>query len=250
MYRLGGFQPQGTVVSLLMFLTVSGTITVMTGSEWKRLGVLIVRRRVELGMNTREDLAQATGLSARMLADVEKARRTNFDPGALARIENTLQWQPGSITNILDGGHPVENPTELTPNPTNPARPSAGEDDIPEFLATAQLMWDTINDLAQSPDNDPDRTAKTHRALTTAADTLTDALLGLHVGPPAKPLIQEMAHKTFELTKEMQHKEEDGSLDDAQLRRLAVARITAATTAAIPTELKINRTHHNRQKSV
>lgn len=90
-----------------MFLGVSCSISLMASEEWKRLGNLVVRRRNELGMTTRESFAEATQLSSRMLGDVEKARRTNFDAGALARIEIALRWQSGSIDRILTGGDPV-----------------------------------------------------------------------------------------------------------------------------------------------
>lgn len=79
----------------------------MTDTEWKRLAALVVRRRVELGMKTTKSLADRAGLTARMLGDVENARRTNYSAGAKAQIENALRWADGSIDAVLTGGDPT-----------------------------------------------------------------------------------------------------------------------------------------------
>lgn len=78
----------------------------MTGAEWKRVGAHIVQRRIELGMKTTKSLAERTGLTPRMLGDIENARRTNYSAGTIAQIELALKWRPGSITDILAGGEP------------------------------------------------------------------------------------------------------------------------------------------------
>ncbi|MDJ0010147.1 hypothetical protein [Gordonia alkanivorans] len=88
----------------------------MTGPEWKRLAQLVVSRRIELGMKTTKALADAADLSARMVGDIENHRRTNYSPGARAQIENALEWEPGSINQVLDGADPtpVRRPAVLT----------------------------------------------------------------------------------------------------------------------------------------
>jgi transcriptional regulator with XRE-family HTH domain len=90
-----------------MFLLVSCTITGMSVDEWKRAGEKIIARRIALGMTTTTALAQRTGLSARMLGDIENARRQNFAKPTIAQIEHALEWAPGSIDSILSGGDPT-----------------------------------------------------------------------------------------------------------------------------------------------
>ena len=76
---------------------------------------------------------------------------------------------------------------------------------VPSFLDIARMTWTHVTDLAASPEGDPEREAKAARAIVTTADTLTDALLRLNVGPTARPLIQEMGHRSHELMKEQVH---------------------------------------------
>lgn len=89
-----------------MFPDVSCTITGMEKQDWERLGQLVVQRRIELGMRTREALADQAKLSTRLLADIEKGRRTSYSPGTMIILEQALQWHSQSVRNILDGGNP------------------------------------------------------------------------------------------------------------------------------------------------
>lgn len=73
---------------------------------------------------------------------------------------------------------------------------------VPDFLTVAEMTWEHVTDLADSPEGDPEREVKALRAIVTTADTLTDALLRLHVGPAARPLIQDMGHRSHELMKD------------------------------------------------
>nr|WP_046285135.1 helix-turn-helix transcriptional regulator [Mycobacterium sp. UM_NZ2] len=73
---------------------------------------------------------------------------------------------------------------------------------VPDFLAVARMTWERVNDLADSPDGDPDRDVKAGQAVVATADTLTDALLRLNVGPAARELIQEMGYRSHELMKD------------------------------------------------
>jgi hypothetical protein len=72
--------------------------------DWKRLGEHVVNRRVELDMPKRDDLATASGISYRILGDIETGRRDNFDRVTLAKLERALQWAPGSAVTIANGG--------------------------------------------------------------------------------------------------------------------------------------------------
>ncbi len=48
-------------------------------------------------MATAKALADATGLTPRVIGDIENARRTNYSVGTRAQIEQALEWSPGSI---------------------------------------------------------------------------------------------------------------------------------------------------------
>lgn len=74
--------------------------------DWVRLGEYVVRRRVERGFRTRGDLADAVQVSARLLGDIEKGRRGNFDPATIAALESALDWETGSVRRIVEGGEP------------------------------------------------------------------------------------------------------------------------------------------------
>lgn len=73
---------------------------------------------------------------------------------------------------------------------------------VSDFLTVAELTWEHVTDLADSPEGDPEREVKALRAIVTTADTLTDALLRLHIGPAARPLIQDMSYRSHELMKD------------------------------------------------
>lgn len=73
------------------------------GVDWVGLGQAVVNRRVELGFARRQALATAAPMSERILSDIEKARRTSYDPATFARLEQALLWPPGTVTRILKG---------------------------------------------------------------------------------------------------------------------------------------------------
>lgn len=94
-----------------MFPSVSWMIgSVTQEQDWERLARLVVAARVAHGMHTREQLAKAADFSTRFLGDIERARRTNYDPIYLARLEKALGWLPGSVDAILEGGEPTRIP--------------------------------------------------------------------------------------------------------------------------------------------
>ncbi|WP_189033911.1 helix-turn-helix domain-containing protein [Nocardia rhizosphaerihabitans] len=74
----------------------------MERGGWKRLAERVVARRVEVGMPTRQALADATGLSYRLLGDLERGDRPVSD-GSLAVVEQALGWTAGVARKIVDG---------------------------------------------------------------------------------------------------------------------------------------------------
>lgn len=89
-------------------------MAVMDGSEnWALLAKQVVARRVEMGYPTRDGFAKAVGISARVLTDIEKRNRTNFDQVTLERLQQALKWPEGRIQAVLAT---PEQPTDPDPS--------------------------------------------------------------------------------------------------------------------------------------
>ncbi|MQY24172.1 hypothetical protein NRB20_73050 [Nocardia sp. RB20] len=84
---------------------------------------------MQLGMSTREALAESTGLSIRVLGDVERAARKVSDR-TLHRLEQGLLWKSGSARAILTGGEPVST-----------LEPSYGEQAVPADEQSLPALW-------------------------------------------------------------------------------------------------------------
>lgn len=74
------------------------------GMDWQRLAQAVIDRRVELGYRTRESFATETGLSSRLLGDLERGQRDNYDRVTISRLEKALQWEHGNVLAILRRG--------------------------------------------------------------------------------------------------------------------------------------------------
>jgi transcriptional regulator with XRE-family HTH domain len=84
--------------------------------DWKRLATYAVSRRAELGYTSQGAFAQKVGVSKRTINGFERGE-SKLQPANLARLEQALQWEPGSASAVLAGG---------VPNPTA-GRPPSGE---------------------------------------------------------------------------------------------------------------------------
>jgi transcriptional regulator with XRE-family HTH domain len=80
-------------------------------ADWPRLGRYVVARRVELGHRQRPEFAEALGISVRVLGDIERGRRGNYDPATIAALENVLGWETGSAERVVRGGEPALRPS-------------------------------------------------------------------------------------------------------------------------------------------
>lgn len=95
---------------------------------WKRLGQLLIARRVELGFKTRAAFARHHNLSHdRGISAIENAERQNFSPATIASLEMQYGWEPDSIYTVLAGGDP-------TPRGTTTTRPSLSDYSDSEVL--------------------------------------------------------------------------------------------------------------------
>ncbi|WP_067683810.1 helix-turn-helix domain-containing protein [Nocardia miyunensis] len=66
-----------------------------TTADLVRLGHCVIVRRCELGMLTRGALAEKSGVSSRVLGDLERGYRKVTDT-ILVRVEQALAWVPGT----------------------------------------------------------------------------------------------------------------------------------------------------------
>ena len=86
----------------------------------KRLGDLLIRRRVELDprFRNRAEFQRATGIDYRLIQDLETGamNRQKYAPSTIALFEHAYRWEPGSFMRVLAGGDPVT----LTRRPSSP----------------------------------------------------------------------------------------------------------------------------------
>lgn len=99
-------------------------------ADLDRLSAYVVARRVELGYRARGDLASASGLSVRTLADVECGRRETFHASTIAALEQALGWATGSVAQVIDGYEPTV--TEFPQVHADNAIAFVMDSDIPE----------------------------------------------------------------------------------------------------------------------
>jgi len=72
--------------------------------EHVRLGELIKQRREAMGIYTVIDAARRSGLTRETWAKVERGESAK--PVTYRKIEDMLNWMPGSCSSILAGGKP------------------------------------------------------------------------------------------------------------------------------------------------
>lgn len=82
-----------------------------TKEDWKRLGVRITQARVARGFMTAKDLAKDMGVTPRVIGDLENGRRDNYGSVTLAKLEQSLGWEPGGAKMLLGGGEMLSTPT-------------------------------------------------------------------------------------------------------------------------------------------
>lgn len=70
----------------------------------QELGRAVAARRVQLGMRTAKQLAERSGLSTRLISDVESGRRDSYAKASLEALNRALEWPPGAAEHILQTG--------------------------------------------------------------------------------------------------------------------------------------------------
>lgn len=69
-----------------------------------RLANEVFRARIARGISTQKALANAIGVSARLIGEIENARRESYAKSTLAKLESALGWAEGSAAAMLAGG--------------------------------------------------------------------------------------------------------------------------------------------------
>lgn len=112
------------------------------------VGEIVVKRRAELGLS-RAATAKLAGVDPKTLQSLERDERWPHDTNRV-KIERALQWAPGSLDTIRDGGEPTElqQPTETEAvGKQPPTQPGTHSD---ETGGIAELRQ-SIRDLDQLP---------------------------------------------------------------------------------------------------
>lgn len=94
------------------------------------------RRRVELRMSWR-DVSTAAGMSYEGLRAIRKGDR-HPNPVTKGRVEDALQWTPGSVDAVMAGGEPA---------PALPERPDYDVDELRELREQLNAIIDRIGEI-------------------------------------------------------------------------------------------------------
>ncbi|MFI6986111.1 helix-turn-helix domain-containing protein [Embleya sp. NPDC050154] len=73
--------------------------------DWKRLGNFVRAARSARGLN-QDELAELAGVSRATLQVIERGVGFTRIPASVFRLENTFDWGPGVVQDILAGGDP------------------------------------------------------------------------------------------------------------------------------------------------
>lgn len=97
---------------------LSPTMGGMDADPWTTLANHVTKRRSQLGL-TQGQVRVAGGPGPSTMRSIERVLQTSYKPHVLRSLERALQWEPGSVDAILNGG----DPTPIAPPTTHPASP-------------------------------------------------------------------------------------------------------------------------------
>ncbi len=117
--------------------------------NWEALAQAVIDRRVELGFRTRESFAAETGLSSRLLGDLERSTRDNFDRMTISRLEHALQWPRGRAMEILRTEADVDDgsPFSLRPDAVAARAARLLGDDSPLDAKTRRMLAVAVSNV-------------------------------------------------------------------------------------------------------
>lgn len=161
---------------------------------WERLGELLLERRLELGAPKRAPFAEENGFkNDRVLFDLEKGRRANYDSATLRHVERAYGWEAGSIRRVLAGGRPTAAWSLDTPHP-GPRQPDRARGDALRALPPSAVLEVESLPEAQA------LLRAVSRELREATDEWADAKLTLR---SAQQALQEVEDRRARLSNEL-----------------------------------------------
>ena len=83
-------------------------------ADWKAVGDAVYRRRVELGMERQQDLAERAGVHLNTIGRIERGVPSTRKNPTWPKIEAALQWPVGYIGKLA-GGEVDDSPDTLIP---------------------------------------------------------------------------------------------------------------------------------------
>jgi transcriptional regulator with XRE-family HTH domain len=78
----------------------------MSDARWLRLGKRVTAERIRRGYRSLAAFAAAAELSTSTVDNIEHGRKSSYDPGTLAVLEQALGWRAGSVERVLRGLEP------------------------------------------------------------------------------------------------------------------------------------------------
>lgn len=75
----------------------------MVDRGWRRLGEVVAAERGR-HWRSRAAFARVSGVSERVIDDIERGSRANYAPATLASVEAALGWTPGTCLRVVGGG--------------------------------------------------------------------------------------------------------------------------------------------------
>ena len=126
-----------------------GNVDERTG--WEALADHVVRRRKAMGFDKQQDFAAKAGISAKLLGEIEGARRESYSRGTFTSLEDALLWRPGSVGMVVGGHEP-----DALPLPERPRQTLADIDDVELIARLNELTAEVARRLNRRPEQGPD----------------------------------------------------------------------------------------------
>lgn len=148
--------------------------------SWERLAVELRERRHAL------DLSQAGvhargGPSAELVRKLETNRHGRLSPRMRRALETALDWEPGSVDEILRGGSPTvaTRPAENESTPGAPPGAASGPPATDRFAAARQVLSMKATLRAHMDRMDPDAREALASQLARSAREAEESIIGL-----------------------------------------------------------------------
>lgn len=185
-----------------MFLGVTGMLQAMayTEEERRRIAETVKSARIARNLD-KEPAARSAKINSITWKRVEDAESVR--DASLGKILSSLGLPSADELlgqQVIYGVPRIEANEEQPQSPTLPVI-----DGEPTIVHATRELWRRILALADSPDGDVERQHKANKAVAVAADVITEILLGLHAGPSAKPLIEEMFTRATSAPRQHHH---------------------------------------------